>query len=184
MNVLGIIGRSGSGKTTLLTALLPRLARAGLLVSTVKHTHHAVDLDQPGKDSWRHRQAGAHEVLLVGDQRWALLHERRKGAPDQAALADLLPRLAPVDLVLVEGFARTPGPRLEVVRQPVAALPGRQPLWPGDPGVEAVAADVRPPDCDRCWLALDDHAAVCRWITRRFQFCNDPAPGGCTDNIS
>ncbi|WP_428374937.1 molybdopterin-guanine dinucleotide biosynthesis protein B [Lichenicoccus sp.] len=184
LNVLGIIGRSGSGKTTLLTALLPRLARLGLLVSTVKHTHHAVDLDRPGKDSWRHREAGAHEVLLVGDQRWALLHERRATPPDEGGLAELLPRLAPVDLVLVEGFARTPGPRLEVLRQQVAAQPGRRPLWPGDAGVEAVASDIRPPGCDRHWLQLDDHAAICGWIRQRFQLCNDIDPSACTDNIS
>ena len=77
MNVLGIIGRSGSGKTTLVTAMVARLTARGLRVSTVKHTHHSVDLDRPGKDSWRHREAGAHEVLLVGAERWALLHERR-----------------------------------------------------------------------------------------------------------
>ncbi len=176
MNVLGIIGRSGSGKTTLVTSLLPRLTRQGLLVSTVKHTHHAVDLDQPGKDSWRHREAGAHEVLLVGERRWALLHERRATPPDASGIADLLGRLAPVDLVLVEGFASYEGLRLEVLRQAVAAQPGREPLWPGDPGVEAVASDIRPPGCDRHWLKLDDIDAIAAWITRRFQLCNNTDP--------
>ena len=192
--MLGIIGRSGSGKTTLLTALVRQLAGRGLLVSTVKHTHHSVDLDRPGKDSWRHREAGAHEVLLVGAERWALLHERRvahrddPGAPDlrtgDAGLAALLTRLEPVDLVLVEGFARYPGPRLEVVRPSVAAHPDKRPLWPEDPGVEAVASEIRPSECDRQWLRLDDHGAICAWISRRFQLCNDRGPGGCTDNIS
>ena len=109
----------------------------------MKHTHHAVDLDQPGKDSFRHREAGAHEVVLVGDARWALLHERRSrpaaGGPGQDELAEVLRRLAPVDLVLVEGFARTPGPRIEVVREAIASGAGKTPLWPDDPGVEAVA---------------------------------------------
>ena len=193
MNVLGIIGRSGSGKTTLVTAMVARLTAHGLRVSTVKHTHHSVDLDRPGKDSWRHREAGAHEVLLVGAERWALLHESRDArAPrpgasspeadasradepgvDESALAALLPRLAPVDLVLVEGFARYPGPRLEVERRGISARPGKRPLWPEDPGVEAVASDIRPVGCDREWLSLDDHGAICAWMIRRFQLCND-----------
>ena len=164
--VLGIVGRSGSGKTTLITGLILRLRERGLRVSTVKHTHHAVDLDQPGKDSWLHREAGAHEVLLAGDARWALLHERRRSPA--ADLGSLLARLEPVDLVLVEGFARYPCPRLEVQRAAVAGLPGRQPLWPQDPDIEAVASD-RPIDgCDRIRLPLDDTRTICDWIATRF----------------
>ncbi|WP_240758934.1 molybdopterin-guanine dinucleotide biosynthesis protein B [Lichenicoccus roseus] len=170
--MLGIVGRSGSGKTTLITALLERFTGQGLLVSTVKHTHHAVDLDQPGKDSFRHREAGAHEVMLVGDARWALLHERRSrpaaGGPGQDELAEVLRRLAPVDLVLVEGFARTLGPRIEVVREAIASGAGKTPLWPDDPGVEAVASDVRPAGFGRSWLPLDDPGAIAGWIVQRF----------------
>ena len=155
--VLGIVGRSGSGKTTLITALIRRLGEQGLRISTIKHTHHGLDLDQPGKDSWLHREAGAHEVLLAGEARWALLHERR-GAP-AAELASLLARLEPVDLVLVEGFGRYPCPRLEVQRASVASLPGKQPLWPQDPAIEVVASDRRP---------LDDTRMICDWIATRF----------------
>ena len=142
------------------------LRARGLQVSTVKHTHHGVDLDQPGKDSWLHREAGAHEVLLAGDARWALLHERREAPP--ADLASLLARLEPVDLVLVEGFGRYPCPRLEVQRASVAGLPGKRPLWPQDPAIEAVASDRPLADCDRTTLPLDDTRMICGWIATRF----------------
>ncbi len=105
MRVFGLAGWSGSGKTTLLTRLLPELdRRAGLTVSTVKHAHHDFDIDQPGKDSWRHRQAGASEVMVASARRWALMHEHR-GAREPA-LDELLAHMTPVDLVLVEGFKR------------------------------------------------------------------------------
>ena len=113
MQILGLAGWSGSGKTTLLTALLPLLTARGLRVSTVKHAHHGFDLDQPGKDSWRHREAGAHEVMIASSRRWALLHENEGEEP---SLAALLARLSPVDLVLVEGFKSYPHPKLEVHR--------------------------------------------------------------------
>jgi molybdopterin-guanine dinucleotide biosynthesis protein B len=164
--VLGIVGRSGSGKTTLITALIGRLRTRGIRVSTVKHTHHGVDLDRPGKDSWLHREAGAHEVLLAGEARWALLHERRDAPP--ADLAALLARLEPVGLVLVEGFARYPFPRLEVQRAAVAELAGKQPLWPGDPAIEAVASDRSLQDCNRVCLPLHDTQAIAAWVVSRF----------------
>lgn len=164
--VLGIVGRSGSGKTTLITALIGRLRARGLRVSTIKHTHHGVDLDQPGKDSWLHREAGAHEVLLAGEARWALLHERRDASP--ADLASLLARLEPVELVLVEGFARYSIPRLEVQRAAVAEFAGKQPLWPDDPAIEAVASDKSLQDCDRVCLPLNDTQAIVAWIASRF----------------
>lgn len=135
-------------------------------MSTIKHTHHGVDLDQPGKDSWLHREAGAHEVLLATDARWALLHERRDAAP--ADLDTLLARLEPVDLVLVEGFARYPCPRLEVQRAAVADLAGKQPLWPNDPAIEAVASDRPLEACDRVRLRLDDTRSICDWLATRF----------------
>ena len=137
MRAFGLSGRSGSGKTTLLVRLLPILAARGVSVSTVKHTHHDVDLDQPGKDSWRHREAGAREVIVAGAHRWALLHERRDDSEVADDLAALAARLAPVDLLLVEGFHRQPLPRLEVYRP----ANGQPPLWPADPGILALATE-------------------------------------------
>jgi molybdopterin-guanine dinucleotide biosynthesis protein B len=157
MRVLGIVGWSGSGKTTLLTALIPLLRAGGLTVSTVKHAHHDFDLDQPGKDSWRHRAAGAHEVLIAAGRRWALLHENQGAEPD---LAELVARLAPVDLVLVEGYKASPHPKLEVHRPAL----GKPPLWPGRPDIVAVAADTALPGCDRPVLPLADPPAIAAWI--------------------
>lgn len=157
MTLLGITGWSGSGKTTLLTALIPVLATHGLSVSTIKHAHHDFDLDQPGKDSWRHRAAGAQEVLIAAGRRWALLHENHGEEPD---LADLLPRLAPVDLVLVEGYKASPHPKLEVHRPSL----GKPPIWPGRPDIIAVASDTPLQGCDRLCLPLSDPSAIAAWI--------------------
>jgi molybdopterin-guanine dinucleotide biosynthesis protein B len=157
MTLLGITGWSGSGKTTLLTALIPALAASGLSVSTIKHAHHDFDLDQPGKDSWRHRAAGAQEVLIAAGRRWALLHENHGEEPD---LADLLPRLAPVDLVLVEGYKASPHPKLEVHRPSL----GKPPIWPGRPDIIAVASDTPLQGCDRLCLPLSDPPAIAAWI--------------------
>ncbi len=161
MNVLGLAGWSGSGKTTLLTAVLPLLIGRGWRVSTVKHTHHRVDLDQPGKDSYRHRAAGAHEVLVASAARWALLHELTGPEPPLDAL---LLRLSPVDLVLVEGFKFNPIAKIEVYRPSL----GKPPLWPDRPDVLAVASDSALPDCPRPVLPLGDPAAVADWIVRLF----------------
>ncbi len=156
MKVLGIVGWSGSGKTTLIEALLPLLAQAGLEVSVIKQSHHDIELDRPGKDSWRHRQAGALEVLLTTPQRWMLVHELR-GAPEPG-LDALLRHLSPCDLVLVEGYKRAALPKLEVWR---SAL-GKPCLYPDDPDILAVASDVPLPDI--CRYDLNDHAAICRFI--------------------
>lgn len=162
MKVLGIVGWSGSGKTTLLVSVLPLLRDAGLRVSTVKHTHHGFDMDRPGKDTFRHREAGAHEVLIAAGSRWVLLHEVVGPEP---TLPDLLDRMDPVDLVLVEGYKSHPFPKLEVHRPAL----GKPPLWPDDPNVLAVATDAPLAIAGRDVLALNDSAAVARWIlARRF----------------
>lgn len=158
MRVFGLAGWSGSGKTTLLTRLLPALTARGLTVSTVKHAHHAFDLDQPGKDSWRHREAGASEVMVASARRWALIHEHRD-APEPG-LDALLRQMSPVDLVLVEGFKRDPIPKLEVHR---VAL-GKPLLCREDPHVVAVASDAPVPDLAVPCLALDDAPAIAAFI--------------------
>jgi molybdopterin-guanine dinucleotide biosynthesis protein B len=134
--LFGLAGWSGSGKTTLVTALLPILIQRGLTVSTIKHAHHHFDIDQPGKDSYRHRQAGAAEVLVASGKRWALMHELRDAA--EPTLEDLLARLAPVDLVLIEGYKRHPHPKLEIHRPSL----GKPLLAPDDPDIIAIASDV------------------------------------------
>jgi molybdopterin-guanine dinucleotide biosynthesis protein B len=139
MRLIGLAGWSGAGKTTLLARLIPALAARGIAVSTVKHAHHAFDIDQPGKDSHTHRQAGARQVLVSSANRWALMSELR-GAPEPP-LAELLGRLDPVDLVIVEGFKRDRHPKIEVHR---AAL-GKPWLHPEDPAIRAAAADTPPP---------------------------------------
>src|ERR1700756_3241234 len=114
MRVIGLAGWSGAGKTTLLRKLIPELSGRGLLVSTLKHAHHSFDVDQPGKDSWEHRQAGATEVLVASATRWALMHELRDQA--EPRLPALLAHMSPVDLVLVEGFKRDRHPKIEIHR--------------------------------------------------------------------
>ncbi len=136
--------------TTLLTKVIPRLVARGCTVSTVKHAHHAFDVDQPGKDSHTHRLAGATEVLVGSANRWALVHELR-GEPE-ASLGTLLAKLAPVDLVLVEGFKREAHPKLEVYRAAV----GKPPLHPDDPAIVAVASDAALPAARVPVVMLDD----------------------------
>lgn len=157
MKVIGIVGWSGSGKTTLLTALLPLLRADGLTVSTVKHTHHGFDMDRPGKDTFRHREAGAQEVLVTSGTRWALLHEVTGPEP---RLPELLARMQPVDLVLVEGFKTHPFAKLEVHRPAL----GKPPIWHKEPDVIAVAADAPLASCNRTLLPLNDPAAVAAWL--------------------
>lgn len=154
MRVIGFAGWSGAGKTTLIVRVLPLLTARGLRVSTVKHAHHGFDLDRPGKDSWAHREAGAGEVLIASATRFALLHELR-GAPEPG-LATLLAHLTPCDLVLVEGFKRDPIPRIEVHR----AGNGKPFLWPDEPGIVAIAADVPVSGAGRPVCGLDDAAGI------------------------
>ncbi len=139
MRVFGIAGYSGSGKTTLIERVLPRLVVRGLKVAVIKHTHHDFDVDRPGKDSWRAREAGAAAVLLSSDHRTALLTEHRSTPPTLDVLLDQLP---PCDLVLVEGYKREPIPKLEVHR----TATGKPWLFPDDPHILAAATDAVPPD--------------------------------------
>lgn len=147
--VLGIAGWSGSGKTTLITRLIPALVAKGLSVSTIKHAHHSFDIDTPGKDTWRHREAGASEVLISSRARLALMREMRD-APEPE-LDDLLQRLAPVDLVLVEGYKSAGHPKIEVHR----AATGKPPLYPDDATVLAVVSDAITRADGRPVFALD-----------------------------
>src|SRR3569623_21443 len=136
MKVIGLAGWSGAGKTTLLSRLIPHFNAQGLRVSVIKHAHHQFDVDVPGKDSWRHREAGAAEVLVASTNRWALMHELRGAA--EPRLPELLSKLSAVDLVVVEGFKREPHRKIEVHR----AANGKPLLFPDDPGIVAVATDV------------------------------------------
>lgn len=158
MKIIGLAGWSGAGKTTLVAKLLPVLIARGVSVSTIKHAHHAFDVDTPGKDSYVHRQAGAHEVLVASATRFALMAEHR--AAVEPELPELLARLAPVDLVVVEGFKRHPHPKIEVFR---AAL-GKPMLWPGDATIAAVASDCAVVGCDRAVIGLDDVEAIADWV--------------------
>jgi molybdopterin-guanine dinucleotide biosynthesis protein B len=160
MKVFGFAGYSGSGKTTLIEALIPRFTARGLTVSLIKHTHHHFDIDRPGKDSYRHREAGATEVMLVCDQRWAIMHELR-GQPEPP-FEEQLARLSPCDLVLVEGFKYTPIPKLEVHRP----AHGKPFIWTENPDVVAVASDVAL-DIPRPVLDLNDHGAIAAFILQQ-----------------
>ena len=150
MRIIGLAGWSGSGKTTLVTAVIPVLVRRGLKVATVKHAHHAFDIDQPGKDSWLHRQAGASEVAIVSSRRWAMVHEL--GGDPEPPLGDILQKLSQVDLVIVEGFKRHAHPKLEVYRAAV----GKPLLHPDDDCIVALATDAPLAPASVPVLMLDD----------------------------
>lgn len=136
MKVFGFAGFSGSGKTTLIEKLIPLLVAQGLKVSLIKHAHHDFEVDQPGKDSWRHRKAGCSEVLVTSAQRWALMHELR-GEPEPGLEAHLR-HLSPCDLLLVEGFKKEPIPKLEIHRPAL----GKPLLYPEDGHIVAIASDT------------------------------------------
>jgi len=157
--VFGIAGRSGSGKTTLIEAMLPLLGAAGLAVSVIKHSHHDFQMEPPGKDSARFRLAGAREVMVASPFRYAIVHELRD-APEPS-LAEQVARLAPADLVLVEGFKTADIPRIEVYRPAL----GKPPLHGDDPGFLAVVTDAELDTALPC-LPLNDPAAVAAFIRR------------------
>ena len=157
MKIFGIAGYSGPGKTTLIEKLIPLFTARGLRVSLIKHAHHTFDVDQPGKDSWRHRHAGCNEVLVTSSRRWALMHELR-GAPEPT-LQELIKHVAACDLLLIEGFKCERIPKLEVYRSVV----GESLLHPQDAHVVAVASDQRV-ETPLPQFRLDDAAEIAAFI--------------------
>jgi molybdopterin-guanine dinucleotide biosynthesis protein B len=164
VHILGVAGWSGSGKTTLLTRLIPLLVGEGLRVAAIKHAHHSFDIDQPGKDSFQHRMAGAQEVMVSSANRWALMHENRGEA--EASLGELIDRLSPADLVLVEGFKTERHDKLEVHR----AANGKPLLCTGDDSVIALVTDLQAPEVAVPVLAMDDIGAVAEFVLRRYGY--------------
>jgi len=159
MKIIGIAGYSGSGKTTLIEKLIPMFVLEGFKVSLIKHAHHEFDVDQPGKDSWRHRHAGASEVMIGSSNRWALMHELR-GAPEPS-LDDLLKRLSPCDLVIVEGWKFNAIPKVEVHRK----LADKPLLFTEDRSVVAIATDEQLAS-ELPQFGLEDAEGVAQFIIR------------------
>ena len=151
--IFGVTGWKNAGKTTLAERLVAEFVRRGWRIATIKHAHHAVDIDRPGTDSWRHRTAGASEVALVGGQRYAIMREQA-----DPTLAEVLPRLAPADLVLIEGFKGDPHPKVEV------RADHTRPMDVAAHNIVAIAADHRPPAGTLPWFARDDIAAIADFI--------------------
>lgn len=157
MRVYGITGWKNTGKTTLTERLVAHFTGQGLRVSTVKHAHHDTEIDHPGRDSFRHRQAGAGQVIVASPARWAVMTELRGAA--EPPLADLLAHLAPCDLVLVEGYKRAPHPKIEAHR----AVTGRTLLAPENPTIRAIASDSAP-QIALPLFDLDDIPAIAAFI--------------------
>ena len=157
MNIYGVVGWKNSGKTTLVERLVAEITSRGLTVSTIKHAHHAFDVDTPGKDSYRHRAAGASEVLVSSGARWALMAELR--GDDEPPLADLIAKLSPVDLVLIEGYKRDRHPKIEAHR----AATGSDLIATGDDTIRAIATNDPVNSALPC-LSLDDEAAIADFI--------------------
>ena len=160
MRIIGLAGWSGSGKTTLIKKLIPSLIARGLSVSTLKHAHHGFDLDQPGKDSFFHRAAGASEVIISSARRWAILHELRE--EPEWDLPALVAKMSPVDLVLVEGFKRDAFPKLEIHR----AANGKPLIHPDDPHIVAIAADIVLPQAKIPVIDLNNVEAIADLLLR------------------
>ncbi len=151
--VFGVTGWKNAGKTTLVERLVTEFVRRGWRVSTIKHAHHDVDIDQPGRDSFRHRIAGAREVAVVGGRRYAIMREQA-----EPALADVLARLAPVDLVLIEGYKREAHAKIEVRAADAPSLAAE------DPNIVAIASDTRPAETHLPWFRRDDIAGIADFI--------------------
>ena len=161
MRIIGLAGWSGSGKTTLITKLIPRLIARGVKVSTLKHAHHGFDLDQPGKDSFFHRAAGATEVIISSAKRWAILHELRE--EPEWNLRSLVAKMSPVDLVLVEGFKRDAFPKLEIHR----AANNKPLIHPEDPHIVAIASDIALPQAKVPVIDLNDIETIADLLLAR-----------------
>lgn len=158
MKVFGVAGYKNAGKTGLMERLVTEITKRGFSVSTLKHAHHAFDIDHPGKDSHRHRSAGAHQVVLSSANRWALMTELRGAA--EPTLADLLAQMTPVDLILIEGWKTADHPKIEAFR----AAPGNPLIAPTDPTVKAVASDTSLPDVGRPVFDLNNTKAIADFI--------------------
>jgi molybdopterin-guanine dinucleotide biosynthesis protein B len=164
MRIIGLAGWSGSGKTTLLAKIIPRLVARGYTVSTVKHAHHGFDVDTPGKDSHTHRMAGATEVLVSSGRRWALMHELRD--EPEPSIYDLVQRMSPVDLVLIEGFKSAHHSRIEVYRKEV----GKLPFHPENPHVVGIVSDTPFPDARLPVVDIDDIEGVVALILEKAEY--------------
>jgi len=158
MKILGLAGWSGAGKTTLLAKLIPALTARGIRISTMKHAHHAFDVDTPGKDSYVHREAGATEVLVASGRRWALMHELRDDAEPDAA--ELIRHMTPVDLLLIEGFKNEPHDKVEIYR----ASNGKPLLSAGDPTYVAIFSDGPVPATKLPVINLNDTGAIADFV--------------------
>ncbi len=165
MRIFGITGRSGMGKTTLLERLIPWLVTRGLRISLIKHSHKDIEIDHPGKDSFRLREAGCQDVLLLGKRRWALMHELRDEREPE--LPELLSRIRNCDLVLIEGFKSGDFPKLEVWRTAV----DKPMLWPTWPGIVAVASNDPPGPDAPVWLPLHETATIGEFVADKAQAC-------------
>ena len=161
MKIFGFAGWSGSGKTTLIINLIPELVGRGLSVSTMKHAHHNFDIDQPGKDSYEHRQAGASEVMISASNRWALMHEVREN--NEPSIDELIARMTPVDFLLVEGFKWHPHPKMEIHRPVV----GKPLLQINDPAIIAVASDEKLNDLSVPIFNLNDIVGIADFIIEK-----------------
>ena len=162
MQIFGFAGWSGSGKTTLVEKLIPRFAGRGLRVSLIKHAHHTFDVDTPGKDSYRHREAGATEILVTSSRRWVLMHELR--GSQEPSFDEHVKRISPCDLLLVEGFKFAPIPKLEVWRKET----GEALLHPNDPHIVALATDAKV-QTRLPVLDLNDPAAIAVFILKHLK---------------
>jgi len=157
--IFGVTGWKNSGKTTLVAALVTEFGRRGLTVSTVKHAHHSFDIDREGTDSWKHRKAGTKETLLVSSVRWALMHEFHE--EDEPPMEVLLDKLAPCDIVLIEGYKREDHDKIEIIR----GESGKDaPRWPDDETIVAIAAKTQPQGCTLPCFSPDDIAGIADFI--------------------
>ncbi|NDI12854.1 MAG: molybdopterin-guanine dinucleotide biosynthesis protein B [Rhodobacteraceae bacterium] len=162
MKIFGVTGWKNSGKTGLMERLITEFTARGLTVSSIKHAHHSFDIDHPGRDSYRHRDAGARQVLLASRNRWALMHELRN--EDEPSLGDLLKQLLPVDLVLIEGYKRDRHPKIEAHRKET----GQPLIAPEDETIVAVASDTSV-TIDRPVLDLNDTASIANFIAQHLK---------------